>query len=415
MNLEFFIANRLIRGVDKAFSRFIIKIATIAIALSIAVMIISVATVTGFQETISKKIFGFWGHIHITHFDSNRSFETLPISLDQEFYPSLSNTDAIEHIQMFATKAGIIKTDQDIEGIVLKGVGPDYNWNFFREFLVDGDILKFEDSVTHKGIIISRATAKRLKIKTGDDLRIYFIIQRKAGESGMPPPRARRLTVTGIFNTGLEEYDRNYALVDIRHIQKLNNWDQGQVGGFEVFIKDVDQLDELGDHIYYNVIGSELYAQTVREFDPNIFDWLDLQDVNVVIILLIMIIVAVINMTTTLLILILERTNMIVILKALGFNDWSVRKIFLYNAVYIIGIGLFWGNLLGIGLCLIQQEFGLLTLPEESYYLSEAPVKLDWLFISLLNFGTMTVCLLVLIIPTWLIARIEPVRAIRFS
>lgn len=368
-------------------------------------MITSIAIVTGFQSEIRDKVIGFGSHIQITNFDSNSSFESSPLNKNQEFYSFLKNTDGIKQIQVYATKAGIIKTDADIEGILLKGIGSDFDWSFFRNKIIDGNELNITDRNKNNGILISKQTAAKLKIKKYDDLLIYFIQE---------PPRVRKFTVQGIYETGLEEFDSRFAIVDIAHIQKLNNWSDNMVGGFEVLINDFNRLDELGEFIYSN-IGYSLQSKTIKELYPQIFDWLSLQDINVQVILTLMLLVAIINMTTALLIMILERTNMIGILKALGAANWNIRKIFLYNSIYIIGLGLLLGNLFGISSCMIQKYFGVITLPQESYYVSVVPVNLQILHIALLNIIVLVICASVMILPSYLITKIQIIKAIRFD
>lgn len=588
----------------------------IAIALSMTVMIIATATVTGFKHSISDKIFGFWGHIHITsnYSPSSYAFESSPLQLNQSYYPfvdtirqvqynravndwpttfleQLSQLDlgialclfvlsvvvllllnfkaqkptklwkysnyfvltasmifilfypyeivqkearffskgGIRHIQQFIQKEGIIKTADQIEGIVLRGVGQDYDWDYLKSYLKEGSVLPNKDSGNLHSILISETTARRLKLRLEDQFLIYFV---QDGNS-----LARKFKICGIYKTGLEEYDKRFALIPIGVLQDLNNWrpyhsfgneldleeeqlgiraltaytaendggwnyvqqnfkegqllsfdsaeldhvviphqiafsrqlkvgdslhlnykdnsiqehklplfvkgiyqapedpqikptlfvdwrylDQlnellpAQVSGFEIFIDHLDDLEAFGNYSnYVLLINKEQYASTIKEIQTNIFDWLNLTDMNERIILLLMILVSIINMTTSLMILILERTNMIGILKALGARDWTIRKIFLYNAAYIIGYGLLWGNMIGIGLCLLQLNFGIITLPEDLYYVSVAPVELNLWTILLLNIGTMLITLAVLIIPSWLVAKIDPVKAIRFS
>lgn len=613
MNLEFFIASRVGRSAKKSFSRAILRLAVVAIALSMVVMIIATAIVAGFKNTISEKVFGFWGHIHITsnHAPSSYAFEGSPMNQNQDYYPALDTiaqinykiqeTDVIssvavnmilpnillaililisiifiyrssiikkrlgkigtnllallffsvsvflaiqhsyllvtkdsekvtqggiKHIQSYASKEGIIKTKKQIEGIILRGVGADYDWEFLEQYIQEGSILDTKGEQESNGILISKTTARRLELKLDDTFLIYFV---QGGNS-----LARKFKVKGIYKTGLEEYDRRFAMVDIRKIQQLNSWRPyrnygtelylaedrinlmglteatgnnwamvesrlqsgsvfdlsdtasmqtvipsrvayihnvavgdslnlrfrdtdgsiydfnyqiagiyqppaeealqktifvnwhsinnlnqhlpAQISGFEIFVDNLDDLDPFGEYTNYVVLlGKEQYANTIKELEPNIFDWLNLTDTNEKVILLFMILVSIINMTTSLMILILERTNMIGILKALGAKDWSIRKIFLYNAAYIVGYGLLWGNLIGIGLCLLQMQFGIITLPEDLYYVSVAPVELNWTAILALNVGTLLITLLVLIIPSWLVTRIDPVKAIRFS
>lgn len=526
-----------------------------AIALSMMVMILASSIVRGFKNTISEKVFGFWGHIHISGFygASHLAFDPRPISKRQTFYPHLDTVGQIatpktsflrgdyegqteggvRHIQVFASKEGIIKTADQIEGIILRGISTDYDWRFLRQYMVSGDtLITSHDTTASNGILISETTANRLKLKLNDKFDVYFVHQGDA--------LARRFTITGIYKTGLEEYDRRFALVDIRQIQQLNNWrpyhnfdaalelphdgvvlvgltketappafnnillagnapdwtaaqavistqlaaSRGwnlgdsirlhyfssdndisgtgdsatlifsvvgihdaqnrspnndtnwqnaifighsqiqrlnmllpeQVSGFEIFLDNIADLDAFGVHIENEVLlGQPFYSNTLKQLEPTIFDWLNLTDVNERIILIIMILVAIINMTTSLLILILERSNMIGTLKALGAGNWLIRKIFLYYAAYIIGWGLFWGNLLGIGFGLAQQYFGIIRLPEDLYYVSVAPIELNWLIILALNIGTLLITLLVLILPSYLVSRIDPIKAIRFK
>ncbi len=514
------------------------------------VMILATAIVRGFKNTISDKMFGFWGHIHITgsFTPSHYAFESNPISQKQPYYPHLDTVRSIpvwkksmfgerettthggiHHIQVFANKEGIIKTKDEIEGIILRGIGTDYDWSFLQRYIIKGDTLRTAARDSFDGILISETTAKRLKMDIGDKFEIYFV----QNESSL----ARRFIIKGIYKTGLEEYDRRFALVDIRQIQQLNNWrpfhnygrelrleqagmtllgftsqtleagferlitqgvapmwddsaDVGivvseqlaasrgwqlgqeialpyfenledsatlnfkivglhragevvangdlnwnvvafvswhqlqrlntilppQISGFEVFVSNLDDLDDFGYYVNDEIlVGRQQYASTIRELEPSIFDWLNLTDMNERIILILMILVSIINMITSLMILILERTNMIGTLKALGASNWEIRKIFLYYAAYIIGWGLLWGNVLGIGLALVQQYFGVVRLPEDLYYVPVAPIELQWLPIVLLNLGTLLITLLVLILPSYLVSKIEPVRAIRFK
>ncbi|NUQ24127.1 MAG: ABC transporter permease [Saprospiraceae bacterium] len=431
MNFEYYIARKVARAGQQSFSRLIIRIAVVAVALSVTVMIVSTALITGFKREISSKIFGFWGHIHITDPDINRSLlEIYPISKKQDFYPSLDTLrkvtyietrnilgyelerekdtkGGIRHIQTYVIKPGIIKSKQEIEGIILKGVGSDFDWHFMQRFIQKGRPLNLSDSTASQEILISQQTADRLKVNVDDRFIIHFV---ERGEQ-----IRRRFTVSGIYKTGLEEYDRKFAIVDIRQVQQILGWKPDEVSGFEVFIDDIDDLQILNEYIYYEQLPTDLYAETIRDKFPEIFEWLELQDINEVVILALMVIVAIINMVTALLILILERTNMIGILKAMGSGNWRIRKIFLYYAAYIILVGLFWGNFIGIGLCLLQDNFELIKLDEANYYLSVAPIELQPAAILLINAGTLLVTLSFLVIPSYLVTRISPVKAIRFK
>ncbi len=382
-----------------------VNIAVSSIVISLSFMIIAVAVVTGFKQQIRDKVIGFSGHIQITNFDLNTSYETSPISIDKVDKQTLLNISNVKHIHVFATKAGIAKTKDQIEGVVLKGVGKDYDWTFFKEKIQEGKIIQLNDTVKSNEVIISRTLASRLKLKVGDPFIMYFIQQ---------PPRMRKFTIAGIFQTGLEELDKTYILGDIGHVQKLNDWEESQISGFEVLLYNSDKMEETSELIF-NELDLDLNVRTIRELMPQIFDWLDLQDMNEIIILVLMSLVAGINMITALLILILEKSRMIGLLKALGMNNSMVQQIFLNKAAFLIGKGLLWGNILGVGLCIVQLQFGIFTLDESSYYLKYVPINLNFISILLLNIGTFAVCMLMLLIPARIISKISPVKAIRFS
>lgn len=408
MNTELFIARHIVTRSRENFSRPVILLAIAAIALGLAVMIIAISVVTGFQQEISDKVTGFGAHIQIGPYSGNVSYEKTPISKNQDFYPVLDRMEEVRKIQVFALKAGIIKENDQIQGVVLKGVGSDYDWSFFGDKIIEGEPLNIKDSAETDDVLISRVLANLLKLEVGDPLRMYFI----AGDQSKT--RGRRFTIKGIYETGLEEFDKLYVIGDIKHIRELNYWKPGQVGGFEVLLHDFDDIDKVTEEVFSN-ISYELDAQSIRDLYPQIFDWLELQDKNVIVILVLVVLVAAVTMISTLLILILERTNMIGILKALGARNISIRKVFLYNAAYIIGIGLFWGNLFGIGLCLLQEYTGLITLDQESYYMDVVPINLNLWCILLVNAGALLINLLILIIPSYIIAKITPIKAIRFS
>ena len=414
MNLPYFIAERLIRGRrdGTSFSRPINVIAVIGIAAGLAVMILSVSTLTGFKKAIREKVVGFAGNIQILNFDSNLSFETVPISENQDFIPKIRKLPGITHIQVFATKAGIIKTGEDIQGVVLKGIGSDFDWSYFKSNMVDGTIFSVNDSIRTDKVIISRKISDMLRLKTGDSFVMHFI---------QDPPRMRKFTISGIYETSLEEFDKMYVFCDIGHIKRLNGWEDDMVSGFEIFISDFDNLEAMTiavrDAIGYKLIEDEtkFKVTNIRMKYPQIFDWLNFQDINVVIIIVLMLIVAGFNMVSGLLILILEKTNMIGVLKALGSEDMTIRRVFLYQAAYLIAKGLFWGNLIGLGISLFQLKTGIFTLDPSSYYIKTVPVNLVFSHILLLNAGTMAAIILMLLIPSQLITRITPVKAIRYD
>lgn len=382
MNFELFISGRINGSSDNKFSRPLIRVAVAGIALGLAVMIVAVAIVTGFQQQIRNKVIGFGAHIQIAYFDSNNSFEFKPVDRNQPFVRTLQQTKGIRHVQAFGTKAGMIKTKDQIQGVVLKGIDTDFDWSFFRDKLVEGSIFHVGDTIANDSVIISKSLASLLNLHVGENLRMYFIVDNK--------PRGRKLVISGIYDTGLAEFDLMYVYGDIGQIRKLNDWSKSQVSGFEVFISNFDQLDEMAAKVN-DVTGFDLKTQTIRELYPQMFDWLDLQDMNVIIILALMVLVAAITMISTLLILILERTQMIGTLKALGANDASVRKIFLYQAVFILGRGLLWGDIAGIALCLAQQHWGIMKLPQESYFVSVVPINLSLIHLAIINAGTLII------------------------
>ncbi|MDX9946878.1 MAG: ABC transporter permease [Bacteroidales bacterium] len=414
MNLPYFIARRLIRGRTEktSFSRPINVIAIVGIAMGLAVMIIAVAVLTGFKQQIRDKIVGFGSNIQILNFDSNLSLETIPVSDTQAFIPRIREMGGIKHVQVFATKAGIIKTTEAIQGVVLKGVGSDFDWDFFRSNIIDGTVFSVSDTGRTNEVIISKKISDMLRLKTGDSFAMYFV---------QDPPRSRRFTVCGIYETSLEEFDKMYVFCDIGHIKRLNGWTDDQVSGFEIFIDDFDRLDEMTlavrNQVGYRLLEEEtkFKVTNIRSRYPQIFDWLNFQDMNVFIIITLMLLVAGFNMISGLLIIILEKTNMIGVFKALGSDNGTIRKIFLYQAGWLIAKGLLWGNIIGLGLAFLQLKTGIISLDPSSYYIKTVPVNMELSHIILLNAGTMIIIILMLLVPSQLISRITPVKAIRYD
>ncbi len=414
MNTEFFIAKRLNsrKETRKRFPGTIMGIAVFGIALGLAVMLVAISIVTGFKEEISNKVIGFGSHIQILNYDSNVSFETSPIDASPEFLPRIKNIEGVRHLQVFALKAGIVKTDNDIQGLVLKGVGGDYDWSFFDKSMIDGNSFRPDSNSVSNSIVISSFLARKLKLKPGDSFQMWFI---------QDSPRFRKFTISGVYETSLQEFDQTFALVDIRHIQRLSGWENNQVSGIEMMVNDFKEIDPITSDVNDIVStsffgdGSRLKVVNIIEKYPQIFDWLNLQDINVMIIIILMLVVAGINMISGLLIIILDRTNMIGILKALGTSNQSIRKIFLYQSSYLILKGLFWGNILGTGLCFFQKKFSLISLDPASYYLTTVPVNINIVNIFLLNAGTVAVILMFLLLPSMLISRISPAESIRFK
>lgn len=411
LNYELFIAKRIITSKEhkNSVSSPIIKISILAIAIGIIVMLIAVATSIGLQKKIKEKISGFNGDIQISNYDANNSRETVkPIDLHQDFYPTFANIPNVKKVQPYATRTGIIRTANEFEGIILKGVDGQYDWSFFNEYIVTGMVPKFGEKISNE-VLISQKTANKLNLNIEDSFHMFFV-----KDDPNKIPNSRKFIVSGIFNSGFEEFDETFLMGDLRHIQRINKWDEDMVGGFEIFTNDFDKLKETGEEVY-SAIDASLNALTIAEKFPGIFEWLDLFDINTVIIIGIMILIAGINMITALLVLILERTQMIGILKALGNNNTSIRKIFLYNASYLIIKGLFWGNIIGIGILLIQKHFGLISLNPETYHVSQVSVYLNFKYIVLINLGTLILCFLMLIIPSIIVSKISPVKAIKFE
>lgn len=414
MNLELFIAKKITykNKSDKQISRPIINIATLGIALGLSVMILAIAIITGFKAGITEKLTGFGSHIQISNYDNNNSFETYPI--DQNLIPieRLSQIEGVKHIQPYATKPGIIKTKDEIQGVVLNGASLNQDWSFFKNKLVEGEIINMIPSKKSNQVLISEKLAKLLHLNVGEKLIMYFV---------QDPIRQRAFTISGIYNSGMDEFDKLFVICDMRHIQKLNNWEANQVSGIEITIDDFKKLDETKEIIRDNITGifsndgSTFKVRTIKQKYPQIFNWLEMLDINVWIILGLMILVAGFNMVSGLLIIILEKTNMIGILKALGTDNWSVRKIFLYQSAMIIGKGMLLGNLIGIGICLIQYHFQLISLDPVNYYLDTVPINLNWFHLLLLNIGTLIATVSMLLIPSYWITKITPSKAIKFD
>jgi lipoprotein-releasing system permease protein len=411
LNLEYFIARRLAAGKEhkSSISAPIIKIAISAVAIGMVMMIVSVATGIGLQQKIRQKVSAFNGQIVISNYDDNQSEVSVnPVSKNQDFYPRFRNVDGISHIQAVASKAGIVRTANAFEGIIFKGVGKDYQWDNISEYIVAGKLPDVSGKLNDQ-VLISQYLADRLNLKPGDRFNTFFM---KEGTGQLP--NLRVFTISGVYNSGFRDFDATYIIGDIRHVQRINKWRPDEIGAFEVFIDDFTQIGPKGKEVY-DATSSTLDTQTIVDKYAYIFDWLKLFDFNIIVILAVMIIVATINMVVALLVLILERTQMIGILKALGAGNRSVRKVFLYNAFHLIVRGLFWGNLIGIGLLVIQKFTGVVTLNPENYYVNEAPVIFPWGYIALLNIGTVAVCLIVLLIPSYIITKISPAKSIRFD
>jgi lipoprotein-releasing system permease protein len=406
LNTEYFIAQRIAIKSKRTFSKLIVRIAISGVMLSLAVMMLSVAIIKGFKTEIQEKVRGYVGDVRIFKLDLNNSFELTPFVPSKETLADLKNNKDIVYFQPYATKPAIISANDEVEGINFKGIDSSFNWNYIRKHLVSGRVIDFKDSLAaNKEILISAFTANRLKLKTGDTFVMYFV---------QNPPRKRPFKIVGIYDIGVEEIDKSFVLGNINIIRRLNNWEPDQIGGIEIKLRDFSRLQASADGIYGN-LEINLKSESVQEYFPNIFTWLSLLDINTRVLLILMMIVGVINMITALLIMILERTNMIGMLKAFGMTDYSVMKIFLYNALYLVGIGLFLGNVLGLGLGFLQHYTHVFKLNQSSYYLSYVPIEFHLTDVLLLNLATLVICLIVLLVPSMLVSRISPLKAIRFK
>jgi len=373
------------------------------------IMIVTLAFASGFQQTISDKVFSFWGHIRVHNYEAARISiaEETPILRNDSVTGLVRTVPAVRTVQAYATRNAILKTSESIEGVLFKGVEPDYDFSNIRKFLVKGRWIHFNDTTYSSEINLSASMASELKLDVGDKVLIYFV------QAGGASPRPRRLTVAGIFKTGIEEYDKLIALGDLKLIQRLNNWKPEEIGGYEVFLKDYRQMDDVNEHILYK-IPMDLRSSTIRDVFPNIFDWLTLQNKTIYIILIIMVVIATLNLVTCLLILVLERTRMVGLLKAIGARNLTIQKVFLLQGAIISMVGLAGGNALGLLVCWLQQRFGFIKLPEDAYYISEAAVNVIWWQVVAVNLFTFLICFLVLMIPTRIIRKIQPVTAIGF-
>ena len=414
MNLELFIARKIHFGSqdNRQATPPAIRIATIGIALGLAVMILSVAIVIGFKKEVRNKVIGFGSHIQITNFDNNSSYETIPIAVSDSLRKSLEVYPGVRHVERFATKPGILKTETDFQGIVLKGVGTDYDWSFFRQNLKEGEVLQLDEKKRSTDVLISRYLSDLLGLKVGDSFLTYFVEQEV---------RARRFHITGIYETGFADYDKLFVLADIRQVQRLNGWDEDQVSGLELLVEEYDQVDPIAEALYFQLAeqqdreGNTYFVRSIKELNPMIFSWLDVLDINVVVILVLMLAVAGFTMISGLLIIILERTQLIGILKALGENNAGIRKIVLYVSFFLIGRGMLWGNVIGLAICFLQSATHLFKLDASVYYLDAVPIDLRFSAWLLLNIGTLVLSMGMMLGPSYLITKIHPARSIRFE
>jgi len=417
MNTELFISNRLFfdKSNQQFLSKKIIRIALFGIALGLAVMIVSVAVITGFKSEIRNKVIGFGSHIQVINYESKNSYEIPPISQNQPFLDKLKTMNDIESIQVFATKPGMIKTDESIQGIVFKGVDSNYDWSFFRKNLVAGNLPLLNDTNRINEILLSENISRLLKLKTGDSAVLYFINESEV------TPRMLQLKVCGIYRTSLEEFDNLFIIGDIKQVQRLNDWQNDKISGFEILVSDFKKIDLIEQEVRNMVVNyssenSEiLRTESITRQYPQIFDWLSILDMNVWVILFLMVMVAGFNMISALLVLILERSTMIGVLKALGSPNWSIRKVFLYLSVFLTSRGMLWGNAIGIAIILLQKLFHIIKLNPATYYVDVVPVNFNIVHILLLNIGCIAVTTLMLVVPSYLVSKISPDKSIRFD
>jgi len=414
MNFSLFIAKRIYSGKEtgKQVSKPAVRIAMFGIAIGLAVMIVSVAVVIGFKDEIKGKVIGFGSHIQISNFDSSLSYETRPVVTNDSIIKVISSIPGIKHVQRFSTKPGMIKTDDAFQGMVLKGVGQEFDPAFFRKNLVEGEVPAFSDSTSSNEVLISKSLANKLRLKLGDKIYTYYIQE---------DVRARRLTIKGIYQTNFSEFDNMFLLTDIHTVNRLNQWEPEQSTGLEIQVNNYDELNKVAYNVFKHVdkevdkYGGVYYMQTVKQLNPAVFAWLSLLDMNVWVILILMLGVAGFTIISGLLIIILERTNMIGILKALGAKNYSIREIFLYFSVFLIGKGMLWGNVIGLLFCFVQSKFQLFKLNPETYYIDHVPVEFNiWLFL-LINAGTFIASVLMLVGPSYLISKIHPAKSIQFE
>ena len=415
MNFPLFIAKRLYsdQGDKRKVSRPAIHIATAGVAIGLAIMIMSVCVVLGFKHTIRDKVIGFGSHIQVADFMTLQQMNQYPVVMNDSMIQVIKKAPGVKHVQRFAMKEGILKTDEDFLGVGFKGVGPEWDSTFIHENMVEGSIPKFDDQASHNKILISKTMADKLRLKAGQRIFAYFI-----DNNGV---RTRRFTISGIYQTNLKKYDEVMVYADLYTVVKLNGWEEDQASGAELTVNDFNQLQTTEDYIVKNInrtvdqYGETYSSATIKELNPQIFQWLNLMDLNVWVILGLMLAVAGVTMISGLLIIILERTSMIGVMKALGARNKTIRHTFLWFAAFIIGKGLLYGNFLAFAILLIQKYTGLVKLDAQTYYVSTVPVEFNWIYIIALNVATLLISVFILVAPSYLISHIHPAKSMRYE
>ena len=414
MSFEYFIARRIhfAQVAERRVSSPAVRVATLGIGVGLAVMLIAIAVVVGFKQEIRNKVIGFGSHIQVTNFENNNSFEMQAISVDSALVDSLKTLQGVRGVNRFCTKPGILKSETDFQGIILKGVDMDFDWEFFRNSLVEGEVPVLSDSVVSDRVLVSRRLAGLMGLQVGDAFYTYFI---------QDNVRARKFRVSGIYDTGFSDYDKLFLIGDMRQVQRLNGWERTQYSGLEIQIDDFAHLNAVADEVYFATAnrfdedGNAYYTQTVQDLNPQLFSWLELLDMNVWVIIVLMLAVAGFNMISGLLILILDGVQLIGTLKALGSTNWTIRKIFLWQAFFLITKGMFWGNVVGLAVCALQYFFHLLPLDPAAYYVSYVPISFSWLYFVLLNAGTLFVSVLMMVGPSYIVTKISPAAVMRYE
>lgn len=402
-----FIADRLFSLSKGHLSSTVMRLAVTSVSLSIIVMLIALAVVVGFKNAIREKVVGFVAPIHVQMLDRNESYEETPFVMDDRLSSCLDGVQEITHYHAVANKAGMIKTDDAIQGVVLKGVDASYDWEYFENSLLSGRLPVYNDTVRSTEVLVSKSIADKMQLSVDSAMRVWFV------DDDMKA-RGRKFEIVGVFETGLSEFDERFVFCDLGQIRRLNGWDDDEVGLVEIWIDDIDKMQEVNEEIYFGIPGT-LCSYTARDSNPQIFDWLDLLDTNVWLILVLMFLVAGITVISMLLILIIEKTSTIGLLKAMGASSAYVRKIFVRRSIRILGLGMLIGNIVGLGFCFVQHQTGLIRLDAATYYLSAVPVEIHLSTVLLLNLGTFALWMLMLLIPMKMINKVQPAKSIRFD